>query len=362
MHVAQTGNRFWENDMHRNYSNNDRLAGNCFAFYEAIMTKSEKPTIFRAEHETLKVTFLVFSGASIMCVASAVDPLRAANRISGETLFDFKLVSVTGEAPVTTCGLPVAVSGRFDAAEPTDMLVVVAGFGTQNYATAALLAGLRRAARAARACGGVEAGTWLVARAGLLEGRSATTHWEDMEDFSAAFPGVDVRPDRYVIDGPVFTSGGASPTFDLMLHLVRTRLGMAAALDVASVFIYDQARAATDAQPLVSLGRLDGYDPRLAQAIRLMEAHVDQPLTIEAVAKRAGVTARTLESIFRKSIGETPGAYYLRLRLSAARRLVVDTRIAMADIAGRTGFSSAAAFSRAFSRAFGEAPVRLRRG
>jgi len=326
------------------------------------MIKSEKPTIFRSERETLKVTFLVFSGSSIMCVASAVDPLRAANRISGETLFDFKLVSVTGEAPVTTCGLPVAVSGRFDAAEPTDMLVVVAGFGTQNYATSALLAGLRRAARAARACGGVEAGTWLVARAGLLEGRSATTHWEDMEDFSTAFPGVDVRPDRYVIDGPVFTSGGASPTFDLMLHLIRTRLGMAAALDVASVFIYDQARAATDAQPLVSLGRLDGYDPRLAQAIRLMEAHVDQPLTIDAVAKRAGVTARTLESIFRKSIGETPGAYYLRLRLSAARRLVVDTRIAMADIAGRTGFSSAAAFSRAFSRAFGEAPVRLRRG
>ncbi|AZO60159.1 GlxA family transcriptional regulator [Mesorhizobium sp. M1A.F.Ca.IN.020.30.1.1] len=326
------------------------------------MTKSEKPTIFRAERETLKVTFLVFSGSSIMCVASAVDPLRAANRISGETLFDFKLVSLTGEAPVTTCGLPVAVGGCFDAAEATDMLVVVAGFGTQNYATSALLAGLRRAARAARACGGVEAGTWLVARAGLLEGRSATTHWEDMEDFSAAFPCVDVRPDRYVIDGPVFTSGGASPTFDLMLHLVRTRLGMAAALDVASVFIYDQTRAATDAQPLVSLGRLDGYDPRLAQAIRLMEAHVDEPLTIDAVAKRAGVTARTLESIFRKSIGETPGAYYLRLRLAAARRLVVDTRIAMADIAGRTGFSSAAAFSRAFSRAFGEAPVRLRRG
>ena len=104
-----------------------------------------------------------------------------------------------------------------------------------------------------------------------------------------------MRPDRYVIDGPVFTTGGASPTFDLMLHLVRSRLGMAVALDVASVFIYDQARAATDAQPLVSLGRLDGYDPRLAQAIRLMEAHVDQPLTVSAIARRTGVTARALE-------------------------------------------------------------------
>jgi transcriptional regulator GlxA family with amidase domain len=326
------------------------------------MTKSERPTVFRAERTKLDVTFLVFSGASIMCVASAIDPLRAANRIAGETLFDFRLVSVGGDPAVTTCGLPIAVGGKFDPARPTDMIVVVAGFGTQGYATASFLRGLRSAARQARACGGVEAGTWLVARAGLLEGRAATTHWEDMEDFAAAFPGTDVRPDRYVIDGPVFTCGGASPTFDLMLHLIRSRLGMAVALDVASVFIYDQSRAATDAQPLVSLGRLDGYDPRLAHAIRLMEAHIDQPLSVAAIAKRAGVTPRTLEGIFRNSIGETPGAYYLRLRLTAARKLVVDTRVPMADISARTGFSSASSFSRAFARAFGMAPAHMRRG
>lgn len=326
------------------------------------MAKSEKPTIFRSERTSLKVTMLVFSGASIMCVASAVDPLRAANRVTGEAMFDYRFVSLTGEPAITTCGLPVAVAGVFDPNEAADVIVVIAGFGTQGYATSKLLGGLRRAARHARAIGGVEAGTWLVARAGLLEGRAATTHWEDMEDFSTAFPGIDVRPDRYVIDGPVFTCGGASPTFDLMLHLVRSRLGMSVAMDVASVFIYDQSRAATDAQPLVSLGRPDGYDPRLAQAIRLMEGHIDRPLTVAAIARRTGVTPRTLENIFGASIGETPGAYYLRLRLSAARRLVVDTRISMANIAERTGFSSAATFSRSFSRAFGTAPVRLRRG
>jgi transcriptional regulator GlxA family with amidase domain len=147
-----------------------------------------------------------------------------------------------------------------------------------------------------------------------------------------------------------------------MLHLIRSRLGMAVALDVASVFIYDQARAATDAQPLVSLGRLDGFDPRLAQAIRLMEGHVDQPLTIAAIARRVAVTSRTLEGIFRKSLNESPGAYYLRLRLHAARRLVLDTSIAMADVAERCGFSSSAAFSRAFARTFGTPPSAMRRG
>ena len=326
------------------------------------MSKSEAPSIFAPDPSPLRLTMLVFSGASIMCVASAVDPLRAANRIAGRTVFDWSLVSADGEPPVTTSGLPVAVTGRFDPAAKTDVLLAIGGFGTRYETAPALVSGFRRAARQARAVGGIEAGGWLLARAGLLEGRAATTHWEDLEDFAASFPGTDVRPDRYVIDGPVLTTGGASPTFDLMLHLVRARLGMAVALDVASVFIYDQARAATDAQPLVSLGRLDGYDPRLAQAIRLMEAHVDRPLTVAAIARRVGLSARALELMFSRSIGETPGAYSLRLRLAAARRLVLDTAEPMADIAARTGFSSASAFSRAFKGGFGKAPATMRRG
>lgn len=325
------------------------------------MTKNESRSIFAEESPPLRLTFLVLPGSSIMCVASAIDPLRAANRIAGARMFDWSIVSGDGKPPATTSGLPVAVDGRFDPVAGTDVLVAVGGFGTRHDTAATLVAAFRRAARSARAVGGIEAGTWLLGRAGLLDGRSATTHWEDLEDFAAAFPHCDLRPDRYVVDGPVFTAGGASPTFDLMLHLIRARLGMAVALDVASVFIYDQARAASDAQPLVSLGRIDGYDPRVAQAIRLMESHLDRPLPVSAIARRCGVSARTLEHGFSQAIGETPGAYYLRLRLGAARRLVLDTAEPMADIAARTGFSSASAFSRAFAKGFGQAPGRMRK-
>ena len=307
------------------------------------------------------MTFVVFSGCSIMCVASAIDPLRAANRVVGRRHFDWSVVSGDGRPPVTTSGLPVAVSGPLHQQLRTDILVAIGGFGTRYEAAGHLVPTFRRVALAARAVGGVEAGGWLLGRAGLLEGRAATTHWEDLEDFAAAFPQAEIRPDRYVIDGPVFTTGGASPTFDLMLHLVRMRLGMAVALDVASVFIYDQTRQATDAQPLVSLGRLDGFDARLAQAVRIMENHVDRPLTVAAIARRVGVAPRTLEAVFARAIGETPGAYYLRLRLHAARRLVLDTAEPMTAIAARTGFSGAAAFSRAFARQFGKAPSRMRR-
>ena len=325
------------------------------------MAKNEAASIFAPSDETLKLTILAFPGSSIMCVASAVDPLRAANRIAGRTVFDGTLVSPDGQPPVTSSGLPVAVSGAFEPRRRTDVLIALGGFGTRYETASPLIAGFRRAALQARAVGGIEAGGWLLGHAGLLAGRSATTHWEDLEDFAASFPDADVRPDRYVIDGQVFTSGGASPTFDLMLHLVRARLGPAVALDVASVFIYDQAHVAAEAQPLVSLGRLRARDARLAQAIRLMESHVDQPLTVAAIARRVGLSARALELLFQRSLGETPGAYALRLRLNAARRLVLDTSEPMADIAARTGFSSASTFSRAFAAAFGEPPGRMRR-
>lgn len=332
------------------------------AEYAASMTKRENPGgVFQADDECLDVTLLVLPGASIMCVASSLDPLRAANRVVGRPAFRWTLVSPDGGAPKTTSGLSVEVSGAFDPARPTQMLVVVGGFGTRDACSPSLLSAVRRAARNARAVGGVEAGGWLLGRAGLLDGRAATTHWEDMEDFAAAFPRTEVRPDRYVVDGRVFTTGGAAPTFDLMLHLVRRRLGVAAALDVASVFIYDGARSGADSQPLVSLSRAERFSPRLGDAVRLMEAHLDRPLTAAAVARRVGLSPRGLEQLFSREIGETPGAYALRLRLSAARRLVLDTREPLAAVAARTGFSSAASFSRAFKRVFGRSPSAMRR-
>lgn len=324
------------------------------------MTKSEKKSIFLPESAPLDVTFLVLPGASIMCVASAIDPLRAANRIAGEQLYQWSVVSPDGSAPLTTSGLPVSVSGKFDANARHEVLIVIAGFGTAPYAKGPFISGLAKAGRRARAVGGIEAGTWLLGHAGLLEGRAATTHFEDMEDFRAAFPGADIRADRHVIDGPVFTCGGASPAFDLMLHLVRARQGAAMAMNVASVFVYEQARAATGIQPLVSVGQLPSLDPRVAMAIHLMEGHLDEPLAMAAIARRAGVTPRTLETAFARLIGETPGRYYLGLRLAAARKMVTDTRLPIAEIAARTGFSGSATFSRAFKARYGNAPGRLR--
>lgn len=317
--------------------------------------------LFQRSDKALRATILVLPDASLMSLAATLDPMRAANRISGVAGFSWRVVSMDGAAVATSCGLPLQVDAAFDPQQECDMLVVVAAFNVARHVTPAVLAAVRQGARRASLVGGIEAGSWVLALAGLLDLRKATTHWEDLEDFAARFPQVEVIPDRWVVDGPVFTTGGAAPALDFMLALIRARHGFGAAMNVASLYVYDEVRLPSDAQPLVSLGRLGKLERRVAQAIQLMEGHLDSPLPIRQIALEVHCSTRTLETLFRRVVQVSPGTYYLSLRLQAARRLVVDTDLSMAETAVRTGFSSIAALSRAYRRQFGVAPSAARR-
>ncbi|SMO46672.1 GlxA family transcriptional regulator [Paracoccus laeviglucosivorans] len=318
--------------------------------------------LFQQSDLQLRVTILVLPDASLMSLAATLDPLRAANRISGGKPYLWRVVSLDGQAVATSCGLPLQVDGPFRPLEECDLLIVVAAFNVVRHTTSRTLSAVRQGARRAHMVGGVEAGSWVLAMAGLLDQRKATTHWEDLEDFAARFPQVRVIPDRWVVDGPVFTTGGAAPALDFMLALIRARQGFGAALNVASLYVYEEVRLPSDAQPLVSLGRAGRLEQRLAQAIRIMEEHLDSPLPIAAIAERIKCSTRTLEGLFRDNVETSPAAYYQSLRLQAARRLVMDTDLGMADIAVRTGFASIASLSRAFRRRFGQPPSAARRG
>jgi transcriptional regulator GlxA family with amidase domain len=317
------------------------------------------PKIFDRD---VKVVIVVLPDSSIMSLASVLDPMRAANRVAGKILFDWKILSPDGEPVLLTCGVVIAVDGVFSAREQGDCLLIIGGFNLDRYAQKSFIASLRAGARHFSVVAGIESGCWLLARCGLVNGRTATAHWEELEDFAQAFPDVSVRADRFVTDGKFWTSGGASPTFDMMLHLIRQRFGSSVALDVASIFVYDETHAATDAQPLVSLGRMEALDPDLARAIRLMERTVDRPLSITALALRAGQSQRQLEMRFAKALGISPGSYYLRLRLQSAQRLVSDTQLSIREVALRCGFDSLSSFSRAFKRQYGGSPMKLRQG
>ncbi|WP_430463109.1 GlxA family transcriptional regulator [Tabrizicola sp.] len=319
---------------------------------------SKSASIFAASQQPLTLALLVLPQASILEVASTLDPMRAANRHLGTDSYRWRVVSPNGRAVPLTCGIELPSNGPLAAAEGADALVVIAGYQQWLGATPALIRELSRMAPRFAAVGGIDAGAWVLARAGLLNGYKATVHWEDHEDFATAHPGVDVQPSRFVIDRNRFTAGGAAPAADLMLHLIRARHGPALALQTAASFI---TTARDGHEPQVSSRKADPrLDPRVAAAIARMERRLDQPETAAETARAIGLSPRRLEQIFSENLGLTPAAYALSLRLQAARRMITDTRHPLAEVALRCGFSSASSLSRAFSAKFGMAPSRLR--
>lgn len=312
------------------------------------------------DHRPLAVDIVLANEFSLMCLAATLEPLRAANRVAGETLFAWRLLSSDGDPAITSSGVPFPVTGRFEAREARDTIIVVSAFDHERHG-APLIGRLRAVARRGIPIGGVEAGSWIMARAGLLDGYRATTHWEDIDEFARAFPAIDAVSDRYVVDRDRFTTGGATPALDLMLHLVRVRHGIAIALDVASIFIYDQERLSTEPQRIVSIGRLGRAEPKLAAAIRLMEGAIDEPLPMAALARRVRLSPRGLQKLFRRRLGMAPQTYFLALRLANARRLLQETRRSVIEIALASGFASASAFARAFRRRFGCTPRSIRK-
>ena len=320
---------------------------------------AKNASIFAASQQPLTLALLVLPQSSILEVASTLDPMRSANRHLGHEAYRWRVVTPDGTAVPLTCGIELPSSGPLAAAEGADALAVIAGFRQSEVATVPLIRDLARMAGRFAAVGGIDAAAWVLARAGLLAGHRATVHWEDLEDLAAAHPEVEVVPDRWVIDGNRFTAGGASPAADLMLHLIGSRHGPALARQVAASFL-TTPRPGSEPQ-IAPAGPADSrLDPRVAQAVTRMESRIDAPETAAETARAIGLSPRRLETLFRAGLQTTPAAFALSLRLQAARRMITDTRHPLAEVALRTGFSSASTLSRAFRAQFGQPPSRLR--
>jgi transcriptional regulator GlxA family with amidase domain len=300
--------------------------------------------------------FLLLPRFSTLCLANAVEPLRAANTITGRTLYDWALLSADGGAVASSSNLRIDVDGGPGALAGLDALFVIASYGFDQVAAPSFNARLRRAARAVPVLGGLDTGPWLLARAGLLDGYRATIHWHERGRLAEDFPGVEAGGDRFVIDRDRITAGGATAVLDLMLHLIRERHGDALAIDVMQLFLYDTAHAADRPQYEPLPAPFVARAPEVARAIAVMADAVETPLAIPAIAALSNCSQRRLERAFHAALGVSPARYYLSLRLGAARRLLQETGLTVAQIAARTGFSSAAVLSRAYRTTFGMAP------
>ena len=305
--------------------------------------------LFDPGSDCLDIELLVVPDATLILVSSVIEPLRAANRCVGTTLYRWTVSTLTGRPIETTCGISIPADRPFSPDARREPLFVVASYRPFHHATPELKRLLGLATRTRPLIGGLEGGAWLLAYSGLLDHHAATTHWEDLDDFAARFDRIDVSAAPYVTDRNRFTTSGAMPSLDLMLEIIRRRQGAALAREVSRLFVY---RPALWEAPAVA----PAGDSRVDAAVRLMEDHLRDPLSVAQVAATVGVSLRQLQYLFAEVMGTTVQQHYAGLRLNMARRLLLESRRSCADIAASTGYNSASAFSRAYRGHFGESP------
>ncbi len=299
----------------------------------------------------MQITFCLYDRFSNYGLSNALEPLRAANDLSGQQLFQWRVVSASGGPICSSSGLQIGVDGPLSEA-CGDLLVTLPSYGFRAFATPHGRAGLRAASRRFGALGGFDTGAWLLADAGLLDGHRATLHWEELDAFAEAFPEVDVVRARHLWDRACLTCAGASAAFDPMLELVEERAGAALRLEVALLF----------AQPGLAAqqGPEAKGDSRVAALLDLMQANLEELLPLTDIAQQLNLSPRALDRLTKTRLGTSPAALYRRLRLLRARKLTTETELAITEIALRCGYADPSAMTRAFKAEFGHPPQSLR--
>jgi transcriptional regulator GlxA family with amidase domain len=306
--------------------------------------------------------FLLLPRFAMLAFSAAVEPLRAANLLSGRELYTWRILSADGRPAVCSNGAMVSAEGGPTDDAPYDTIVVCGGVDAHRFQDAATLAWLRASARRGAQVGAISDGSFVLARAGLLEGRRCTIHWNCLDAFMETFPDLDVKRELYEIDRNRFTCSGGTASLDLMLGMIENDHGHGLAVQVADQFLHDRIRANDDRQRLSLRVRVGAAHPKLLEAVQLMEDNLEEPLSRMELARRIGVSSRQLERLFQKYLGMTPSGYYVELRLLRAHMLLSHSSLSVMEVGLACGFVSASHFTKRYRERFNRTPRLTRMG
>ncbi len=305
--------------------------------------------------------FLLIPGFSLLSYASTIEPLRAANRLSGRKLYRWTHISATGEPAEASSGLPIAAEHKIGDNFELDTILICAGGNPALFRHQRTLAWLRTLASRGVRIGGVSGGPYILARAGLLEGYRCTIHWEHMAAFCEEFPNLDVSRSLYEIDRNRLTCAGGIAALDMMRAVVGSEHGPALATAVSGWFLQTQLRLGSGPQRLSARERYGVSSASLLKALEAMEASTDNGLSRQELSRRADVSVRQLERLFSNHLNTTIDTQYMRIRLDRARALIHETTMPILAVAVACGFRSGSHFSRTYKARFGIAPKEERR-
>jgi transcriptional regulator GlxA family with amidase domain len=316
-----------------------------------VETESDRPRRF---------VFVLLENFTLLSFSSAVECLRIANRMSGKTLYEWSLIGEGGDSVTCSAGTSFNLDGDLGELQRDDTIMICGGVQVQAATSKKLLAWLRREARKGLPVGGLCTAAFSLAKAGLLDGKRATIHWENADSFSEEFDEVELTKSVFVVDGNRMTTAGGTSSIDLMLKLVATDHGEELANAVADQLIYSSIRTDQDTQRLSVPTRIGVRHPKLSLVIQMMEKNIEEPISPSILAKDVGMSTRQLERLFRRYLNRSPKRYYMELRLQKARNLLMQTDMSVINVALACGFASPSHFSKCYRAHYDTTPYRER--
>lgn len=297
----------------------------------------------------------------MLAFTSAVEPLRMANRIADRELYRWQVVASSASPVVASNGLAITPDRTIDDMRDPDLALVCGGVDIHRHCDKSVIALLQRLAQRRTAIGALCTGSYVLARAGVLDGYRCTIHWENLASMREAFPEIVVTTEVFEMDRDRLTSSGGSAPLDMMLNVIAAEHGKELANAISEAFICERIRGKHDRQRIPLRSRLGTSQPKLMEAVALMEANIEEPMSLDELAHHAGLSRRQLERLFQKHLGCVPTRYYLELRLTRARQLLLQTSMSIVDVAFACGFVSAPHFSKCYRDYFGIPPRDERR-
>lgn len=301
------------------------------------------------------IHFLLLPEFSMMGFVSAIEPLRVANRFREHT-YRWHIVSRDG-APITASnGISLNAQGSVQGVAQARTVFVVAGFNPLECYSAALGEFLRGAQRRGATLGAIDTGAFILAEAKLLGAQPVTLHWEAQAAFAERYPALAVTQELFEIGERCITCAGGTAAIDMMLALITRKHGRDLAARVSEQFVLGRIRSQSDHQRMEIAARYGLHNSKTLQIIKLMQEHIEDPLSADDLAGMIAVTRRQLERLFSTHLRDTPAHFYAGVRLDRARELLQQTGMAVMAVGVACGFASSSHFSRAYRARFGLSP------
>lgn len=313
------------------------------------------------------IVFFLVPDFTMVAFATALEPLRSANRMLGFQAYNWRLASADGKPVRASNGVECAVDTSLEderrkmtGVDRPSMVIVCAGLNVETYAPRTVLAWLREEYNRGVSVGGLCTGAYVLAQAGLLANRRCAIHWENLPGFAEKFPKVQVFADLFEVDQNVYTCAGGTAAMDMMLKLIGDDFDDHLVNRVCEQMLTDRVRSPTDRQRLPLRARLGVQKSKVLSIIELMEANLAEPLSLVEIADHVGLSRRQIERLFRHEMGRSPARYYLEIRLDRARHLLLQSSMPVVEVAVACGFVSASHFSKCYRELYARSPQQER--